>query len=468
MKTKSDQDISYRDRLTTVSDEGKRVWVYAKKPKGIYYNYRKILAFFLLAFFFIAPFIKVHGEQLLLFNIIERKFVIFGVVFWPQDFHLFVLTMITLIVFIVLFTVIYGRLFCGWLCPQTIFMEFIFRQIEWLIDGNPQAQRKLKNQPLNVEKIFKRVLKHGIYYLIAIIVAHTFLSYIIGLDQVKEFIKGGPSEYIEGYIGIFVFSFIFYFIFAWFREQVCTIACPYGRLQGVMLDNNSMVVAYDYIRGEPRGPLNKNTDNQGDCIACNACVAVCPTGIDIRNGTQLECINCTACIDACDAVMTRVKKPKGLIRFASEFSIKEGKKHKLNARAIAYSFVLAILISVVAFLFSARTEIETTVLRAPGTLFQETGDSYSNLYSIEIVNKSRTEIPVNIKLLEGNGSIKMIGGEIVAKKGELTKSMFLILVKKENLHSSKNKILIGVYGGGERLIEEIPSTFVGPNILDKK
>ncbi len=467
MKTKPGQDISYRDRLTTVSDEGKRVWVYAKKPKGTYYNYRKILAFFLLAFFFIAPFIKVHGEQLLLFNIIERKFVIFGVVFWPQDFHLFVLAMITLIVFIVLFTVIYGRLFCGWLCPQTIFMEFIYRQVEWLIDGNPQAQRRLKNQAWNAEKIFKRVLKHGIYYLIALVVAHTFLSYIIGLDKVKEFVKAGPSEYLGGYIGIFVFSFIFYFIFAWFREQVCTIACPYGRLQGVMLDNNSMVVAYDYVRGEPRGPLNKKEENQGDCIACNACVAVCPTGIDIRNGTQLECINCTACIDACDAVMTRVKKPKGLIRFASETSIKEGKKHRLNARAIAYSVVLAVLISVVAFLFSVRTDIETTILRAPGTLYQESGDSYSNLYNIEVVNKSRDEIPVSIKLIEGNGSIKMIGGDIVAKKGELTKSMFLILIKKKNLHSSKNKIEIGVYDG-DRLIETIPSTFVGPNALDVK
>ncbi len=466
MENKTNEDTSFRDRLTTVSDKGDRVWVYAKKPKGKLYNYRKILAFFLLAFLFIAPFIKVHGEQFMLFNIIERKFVIFGVIFWPQDFHLFVLAMITMIVFVVLFTVIYGRLFCGWVCPQTIFMEFIFRQIEWLIDGNPQAQRKLKKQPLNAEKIFKRVLKHGIYYLISLFIAFIFLSYILGVEQVKEFIIAGPSANMGGFIGIFVFSFVFYFIFAWFREQVCTIACPYGRLQGVMLDNNSMVVAYDYLRGEPRGPLNKN-ENQGDCIACQACVVVCPTGVDIRNGTQLECINCTACIDACDAVMTRVKKPKGLIRFASEISIKEGKKHKLNTRAIAYSVVLAVLISLVAYLFSVRTDIETTILRAPGTLFQETEDSYTNLYNIEIVNKSREEIPISVKLIEGNGSIQMIGGELSAKKGELTKAMFIILIKKVNLHDSKNSVKIGIYNG-DQLIEEIPSTFVGPNKLDKK
>ena len=461
---KSEEDTSFRDRLTTVGDKGDRVWVYAKRPKGTLYKYRNLLAYTLIAFLFITPFIKIGGEQLILLNFIERKFVIFGVIFWPQDFHLFVISMITLIIFIVLFTVIYGRLFCGWVCPQTIFLEFIFRPIEWLIDGSPQKQKKLKQQGWTAEKIFKRVLKHGIYYLISIIIAHIFLSYIMGSDEVILMLKEGIGAHLGGFIGILVFSFMFYFIFTWFREQVCTIACPYGRLQGVMLDNNSMIVAYDYMRGEPKGPLNNA--NNGDCIDCENCVAVCPTGIDIRNGTQLECVNCTACIDACNAVMTRIKKPKGLIRFASESSIAEGKKHKLNARAKAYSVVLGILLVFLIYLFTVRTDVEATILRAPGTLFQDAGESYSNLYSVELVNKTRNEIPVSLKILSGTGEIKIIGQEMIAKRGELTRSMFLVLIKKDELTSSKNEIRFGIFSKDE-LIEEIESTFVGPNSLDK-
>lgn len=460
---KPEENNSFRDRISTVGEKGNRVWVYAKKPKGKLYNYRKLLSYSLLTFLFIAPFIKVGGEQLILLDFIERKFVLFGVIFWPQDFHLFVLSMITLIVFIVLFTVIYGRLFCGWVCPQTIFLEFIFRPIEWLIDGNPQQQKKLKKQKPNANKIFKRVLKHGIYYLISFIIAHIFLSYILGSAVVFNIIREGIGAHVGGFIGLLVFSFVFYFIFAWFREQVCIIACPYGRLQGVMLDNNSMIVAYDYKRGEPRGALKDN--NNGDCIDCHNCVSVCPTGIDIRNGTQLECINCTACIDACNAVMPRINKPKGLIRFASETSIAEGTKHKLNVRAKAYSVVLGILIIFIAYLFSVRADVETTILRAPGTLYQDAGESYSNLYTIEFVNKTRNEIPIYVEILSEVGEIQMIGQEMIAKQGELTKNMFLVLIKKNELVTSKNEIRFGVYSE-DVLIDEIESTFVGPNSLD--
>lgn len=455
---------SFRDKLTTVSDDGKRVWVYAKQPKGVLYRYRQFVAYAMVIFLIFAPFLKIGGEQFILLNFLERKFVIFGIIFWPQDFHLFVMALISFIVFIVLFTVIYGRLFCGWVCPQTIFMEFIFRRIEWFIDGNSQKQRKLKEQAWNLEKISKRVVKHALFYLFALIITHSFLSYIIGINQVKELYVLGPKAHPGTFAGIMVFSGVFYFIFAWFREQVCTITCPYGRLQGVMLDTNSMIVAYDYNRGEPRN-VHNNKDANADCIDCRNCVTVCPTGIDIRNGTQLECINCTACIDACNSVMTRIKKPKGLIRFASEKSIREGITHKLNARAIAYTILLAVLLGVVAFLFHIRADIETTILRAPGTLYQETEEAYTNLYNIEIVNKTRRKFPVSIKIHEGKGKLQMIGGDLCALRGELVKGMFIILIGKEELSSSKNKVTLGVYSG-EELIEKVSSTFVGPNNLD--
>ncbi len=459
----------FRDKLSTVDEKGKRVWLYPKKPKGSYTNKRRILAIILLAFLYISPFIKVHGEQLLLFNILERKFVIFGTIFYPQDFHLIVLSFITLIIFIVLFTVIYGRIFCGWICPQTIFMEFVFRRIEYWIEGDAAAQRKLNKQPMNFEKLWKKTLKHTVFYLIAFITANTFLAYIIGKDALFQAYREGLPEHLKGFIGLLIFSGVFYFIFAFFREQVCTIACPYGRLQGVLIDPRTLIVAYDYKRGEPRAPLSKAVEGEtGDCVDCYACVAVCPTGIDIRNGTQLECINCTACIDACDATMERVNKPKGLIRYDSEEGIEKGEHHLFNPRSIAYSTVLVLLLVFVGALFVMRGDYEATILRVRGTLYQEySKDSISNIYNYNIVNKSRGPISVDMKLEKPKGRIKYIGNKLVVPKGEVGKGTFMVIIPKSELHQSKVPIIIGLYHNGKR-VEGYKSTFVAPNSLDKK
>jgi cytochrome c oxidase accessory protein FixG len=465
------QGIHYRDKLSTVSESGKRVWVYPKRPKGKLFNYRWIVSMVLLAFLFIMPFIKYKGDSFLLLNIIERKFIIFGVIFWPQDFHLIVLTFITLIVFIILFTVIFGRLFCGWVCPQTIFMEFVFRQIEYMIEGDYNKQKKLNRQEWNFDKIWRKTLKHLIFFGISFFIANIFLAYLIGVDSLKVLISDGPFAHFVNFIALVVFSGAFYFIFAFFREQVCTIACPYGRLQGVLLDDKSIIVAYDYKRGDPKGSHNpledRETSGKGDCIDCKSCVVVCPTNIDIRNGTQLECINCTACIDACNAVMTRIKRPTGLIRYDSEKGISEGKRTIFNPRTIAYSVVLTILLVVVGTLFSVRSDFETTILRQRGTLFQEYGeDKYSNIYTIEIVNKTRKKHNVEVKLLNPDGEIKLLGDPIEAKNGEIGKGSFLALIKKSDLNSSNTKVKFGVFSEGE-LIEEYEATFVGPNTLDK-
>lgn len=461
----------FRDKLTTVSKEGKRVWVFPKKPKGKLYNNRKIVSFFLLLFLYVGPFIKYKGDPLLLLNVIERKFIIFGVIFWPQDFHLIVLSLISLVVFVILFTVVFGRIFCGWVCPQTVFMEFVFRQIEYLIEGDYNKQKKLARQELNFEKVWKKSLKHLIFFVISFITACTFLAYVIGMDSVIEMISAGPIVNPVNFIALILFSGAFYFVFAFFREQVCTIACPYGRLQGVLLDEKSVVVAYDYKRGEPRGkhnPLEEREGTQkGDCIDCKSCVTVCPTNIDIRNGTQMECINCTACIDACNGVMDRINKPRGLIRYDSEKGISEGINSIFNTRAIAYSVFLAILLVLVGTLFSFRTDFETTILRQQGTLFQEYGeDSYSNIYQLEVVNKTRKEHHVHIKLLNPQGEIVMMGDPIIAKKGDVSKGSFLTVLKKESLESSNTKLKFGIYSDDE-LIDEYEVSFVGPNSLDK-
>ncbi|MFA5327241.1 MAG: cytochrome c oxidase accessory protein CcoG [Prolixibacteraceae bacterium] len=464
------QEATFRDRPSTFSKDGKRLWLFPKMPKGKLYNYRRIIAWSLLAFFYIAPFLKFRGEPLIFLNFLERKFVLFGNTFYPQDFHLLVLAIIALIVFIVLFTVIYGRIFCGWVCPQTVFLEFLYRPIEYLIDGNSEKQKELAVQEMDAIKALKRILKHGIYILISFFTILTFVSYVTGTEKLGQIMDGWPVQNSGVLLGVLVFTGLHYFVFAWFREQVCTMICPYGRLQGVMLDVNTILVAYDYKRGEPRRNAENKRENlgrQGDCINCFSCVAVCPTGIDIRNGTQLECINCTACIDACNSVMKRVKKPTGLIRFASEKSISEGKEVKFNARVIAYSSVLVGLLILITYLFSVRGDVETNIIRQQGTMFQEYGtDSYSNLYNLEMVNKTNSAVKVDLKLLSPEGEIIVIGDSVKAEKGEVAQRNLLIILKKDELKSSNSHLEIGVFERG-KLIDKISSTFVGPNSLDK-
>lgn len=463
----------FRNKQSTIGDDGSRVWVYPKKPKGKLYNYRKIVALVLVAIFVIIPFIKVNGDPILLFNIIERKFIIFGVMFYPQDFHLFVLSMLAFIIFVVLFTVIFGRIFCGWICPQTIFMEFVYRQIEYWIEGNNSQQRKLDASPMDFNKFWRKGLKHTIFYLISFISAHFFLAYIFGIDYVRDLITDGPMAHLAGFAGMIIFSGVHYFVFAKLREQVCIIICPYGRLQGVLLDRNSIVVTYDHKRGEPRGKYNpledRHANNKGDCVECGSCQAVCPTGIDIRNGTQLECINCTACIDACNAVMVRVKRPEGLIRYASERSIADKTKLKFNIRILFYSVVLSGLLILIAFLFTIRTDIESTILRQKGTMYQEYDSlHYSNIYMIQVINKTRETLPVELKLDEPeNGEIKMIGDPLMVAKGQVGEAQFLVLIKKSDVKSANTEVEFKVMSKGKKM-DEIKSTFVGPNELDKK
>jgi len=464
-------DQEYRDHISTVDAKGKRLWVFPKKPKGKYHTLRAIVAIFLLFVLFTAPFIKIDGHPFILLNVIERRFVIFGTPFWPQDFHLIVLAFISLVLFIVLFTVIYGRVWCGWACPQTIFMEMVFRKIEYWIEGDASKQRKLEKMPWNSEKIFKRGLKQIIFFLIALIISHLFMAYIIGVDQVKEIVTQSPMVHLPGFSGLMLFTFLFYLVFAYLREQVCIALCPYGRLQGVFVGQGTIAVMYDLLRGEPRGRIRKNKeekeDKKGDCIDCKMCVHVCPTGIDIRNGTQLECINCTACMDACDDVMEKVKRPKGLIRLASYQSIKEGIKNLFTTRVIGYSIVLVFLVALQIYLLTTREPVETTVVRVPGMLYQEQeNDRISNLYNIQFINKTFEDIMLEVRLKDfENGEINRVGGEIlsVPSNGNL-KGVFFIELPKASISKTKTNLVIEVMVNGE-VIDEVKTNFLGPIVL---
>lgn len=457
---------SYRDRVSTVTDKGARNWLYVLRPHGKYYNYRNILAVLYIAFFFTIPFIKVNGMPFVQFNVLEGKFILFSKIFWPQDFYIFAIAMITFIIFIALFTVVYGRLFCGWVCPQTIFMELVFRPIEWLIEGNPAKQKLLNNGPWTAEKAGKKTLKHIVFFLISFIIANIFLSYILGADNLIKIIKEPISGHVGMLLGLIGFSIIFYVVFAFVREIVCTTICPYGRLQGVLFDKDTMLVAYDYKRGEERGKFKKNEERKlGDCIDCHQCVHVCPTGIDIRNGTQLDCVNCTACIDACDFMMEKVGLPKGLIRYASENGISEGKKLTFTPKIKAYSALLMILLVVLSVLMATRKDVDTNITRTAGQLFQELPDNkISNLYTAKIINKTNKEFPVELRLEDMKGEIKLVGKQSLdLKKENIHTETFFIILDNNEIHDRTTKIKVGVYKNGEK-IQTIKTNFLGPFI----
>lgn len=456
----------FRDRIGTVDERGKRKWVFAyKPPKGKFYNIRTWLSYLYFVVFFGLPFVYINDRPFFMLNLPQSKFILFGKVFWPQDFFILGLTMLTFIFFIILFTAAFGRLFCGWACPQTNFMEMMFRKVEFFILGDAPAQRQLKASPWNSKKTFKVGLKHAIFYLLSFIIANFFLAYIIGMRDLEKIITEPVSKHLGGFGAILIFSGVFFAVYSYFREQACIVICPYGRLQSVLLDKNSMIVAYDYKRGEPRGPIKKGDNGQhlGDCIDCHQCIKVCPTGIDIRNGVQMECVGCTACIDACDHIMDKINKPHGLIRYASENSIANGEKLHYTTRMKFYTGLCAVVLTLLSILLATRKDIDTTVMRTPGQLFQERGkDSISNLYNLKAVNKTMKAVPITVKLEGGEGTIETIGKPYieVAKEGQGAGAFFVVL-PMSRIHERKTIIKLGFYQGDKK-ISESKTNFLGP------
>ncbi len=459
---------AFRDSISTVNEDGSRNWIYPKKPSGKFYNRRKIVSYVLLIILFGAPHLYINGEQSLLFNILERKFVIFGKVFWPQDLYLFAIALIIGIVFVILFTIIYGRLFCGWVCPQTIFMEMVFRRIEYWIEGDWTHQKQLNKAPWTGKKIFKKVAKHAIFWTISFLIANTFLAYIIGSKELWNIQTDPVGEHLGGFIAIVVFTTIFYLVFSQLREQVCTTICPYGRLQGVLLDPNSMVVAYDHKRGEERAKFKKNEDRKtagkGDCIDCGQCVHVCPTGIDIRNGTQLECVNCTACIDVCDHMMDSVGMEQGLIRFVSENGIKNGTRFQWTRRVKAYTALLAAMILVLITLLITRTDFETKIFRQRGTTYQMASDgTVSNIFEINLTNKTHYGYNIRLETDHPDVKIELVNKHMHLDPEAVLKDRFIMKMPLSAVDKGKEVVTLHVYGNGKE-IQEIEVKFIGPKL----
>lgn len=458
---------------TVVNDNGpvlpsegkKRTWIYAKKPAGKFFNLRQWVGYSLLLFLFGAPFLKIGGNPFLMFNIVERKFSIFGSLFYPQDLHIFVFGMMIILVGIVLFTAIFGRVWCGWTCPQTIFMELIFRRIEYWIEGDWIQQKKLNNGPNTDARAFKKVLKHTIFIAISFFIANIFLAYVIGIEELFKIMSDPIDKHLGGFIAIVIFTSLFYFVFAFVREIVCTTICPYGRFQGVLLDDQSLTVAYNEKRGEPRGKQRKGEDNdkKGDCVDCGLCVHVCPTGIDIRNGIQLECVNCTACIDACDAVMDKLDKPKKLIGFYSLGEV-EGVKGFKRSRTRHYIYAVVLLVLSIGFglMIFNRSIIGGSLLRAKGSTYQMRDDgTVSNLYNLELINKSGKDINFELKPQDDKLKIQLVNSIHQLKKDNSAKMSFFIIGDKKDITKYKTDIKVMIISDDE-VVETLKTTFISP------
>lgn len=459
-------EATLNDKGPVLPSKGKkRQWIYAKKPSGTFFNARQWVGYSLLLFLFAAPFIKINGNPFVMFNIVERKFSIFGKMFFPQDLYIFVFGTLIILVGIVLFTAIFGRVWCGWTCPQTIFMELVFRRIEYWIEGDWTQQRKLNEGANTDARAWKKLLKHTIFLAISFIISNIFLSYIIGVDALYKIITDPVESHVGGLISIVVFTLLFYAVFAFVREIVCTTICPYGRFQGVLLDDQSLTVAYNEKRGEPRGKHRKGQDmsTQGDCIDCNLCVHVCPTGIDIRKGIQLECVNCTACVDACDAVMEKINKPKKLIGFYSLGEI-EGKKDfkKNRVRHIIYGVILFFLIGGFGFMIFNRAPIGGALLRATGSTYQIREDgTVSNLYTLELINKSGKDIDFKLIPEDSRMKIQMVNNiNVLGKDGSAKLSLFLIS-DSDYIEKYKTNVRINIISDG-KVVEKLKTTFIAP------
>jgi len=459
----------FRDHLVTADQQGRRQWLYPRKPSGRHYTARTILSWVLLAVMFAGPFVHIQGNPLLLLNFVERKFSVLGRMFWPQDMIISAITILIFLTGIIVFTAAFGRLWCGWTCPQTVLMEMVFRKIEYFIEGDAPAQRSLAQAPWSARKLTKRFTKHTVFFALSFVVGNTLLAYIIGVDQLFKIIFDNPERHLQGLGFMLLFTLIFYGIFARFREQACTFICPYGRLQSTLLDENSIVVAYDYKRGEQRAQLRRSVTpterlnlGQGDCIDCHRCVTICPTGIDIRNGTQMECVHCTACIDACDDTMDKIGRPRGLIRYASLNGIERREPLRFTPRLAAYSGLLLALIGAWTALVFTRSDVETTFLRAPGALFQQMPDGrFSNLYTVKVLNKTLRAFPIEFKLENLAGELKVMGGDLLAPPEKLAETSVLIELDKNQLKGAKTSIVVGVYASGRRM-QTLKTAFIGP------
>jgi cytochrome c oxidase accessory protein FixG len=458
---------TFRDQLASVHRDGRRKWVYARQPAGRFYRARTLVGVALLGFLVAAPVIEVNGQPLVLLNVLERRFVLFGLVFWPQDFYLVVLIALTALVTLALSTAAVGRVWCGWLCPQTVFLEMVFRRLEFLIDGAAERQLQRDAKTWTASSWARWGLKQAIFFALSFAIANVLLAWVIGARPLWAIVTDAPSRHITGLAAITIFSLLFYGVFARFREQACTLACPYGRVMSSLIDRRTITVTYDTVRGEPRRRLTRDveafTAPAGDCVDCARCVTVCPTGIDIRNGIQLECVNCTACIDACDSVMRRLQRPTGLIRLASHERIEHGWRNWLSARVAGYCAAWLVLVTAMVVLLVRRDAVDVLILRQAGTLHAALPDgTVANFYTVQVLNRTGTHVPFDIVGVRPAGAtVTRLGLSSTVEPHALLEGRLLLAVPPGRLTGPATPVQFEIRVAGH-VPRVVTSSFIGP------
>lgn len=448
--------------LPTLNADGTRRRIHPQLFAGRYWRARLLVAWGLIALFVALPFVRMNALPVILLDVPARRFTLFGRTFLPTDGVLLMLLLLAIFVAIIWLTALIGRAWCGWGCPQTVYMEYVFRPIERLIEGDRAKQIQLDRRGLGA----RRVLKYGVFALLSVLVGNVFLAYFVGTDRLIQWMTRSPVEHPAAFGVMAVTAALVMFDFAYFREQMCTVICPYARLQSVLLDKRSLIVGYDARRGEPRGK-GRLRPGQGDCIDCGACVRACPTGIDIREGPQLECIACTQCVDACDSIMDRIGKPRGLIRYGSQQELETGEKSSiLRPRVLVYPALLAVLVGLLLFVGRSRAGDEVTVLRGQGAPYVMQGDLVQNQIRIKVQNRSSETRSYRI-VLEGPAGARMVAPEnpLSIDAGARRETTVFVLVPPDALPGGVRDVRFVLDAGGDNR-HEVSYRLLGPKQLE--
>ena len=451
-----------RETVTTIRRDGSRRFLHPADVSGPFTRWRRVTALLLIAIYVLLPWIPVGGHPAVFLDVLGRRFHLFGLTFAVQDFWMafFLITGLGFSLFFV--TALFGRIWCGWACPQTVFLEHVYRRIERWIEGDAPSRRKLDAREWDGPKIAKRALKHGLFLAVSFAIAHVFLAYFISIPRLYEWMTGSPAEHWGAFVFMFVATGLIYFNFSWFREQLCVVICPYGRLQSALIDDDSVIIGYDERRGEPRGPANK--EGYGDCIDCYRCVQVCPTGIDIRQGLQMECIGCANCIDACDAIMTKLNRPKGLIRYDSQNGLAGRKRRFLRPRVFIYAALM--LAGAAAFALSAAqlSSSGVSVVRMTGPPYYVTDSAVRNQYMVRVINKRDATRTYRVEAealggaavrLEDSGAIRVPG------MGEEVRPVVLTVPRAD--YAGGFRVRLGVVGEDGAPVASREVEFLGPD-----
>ncbi len=418
-------DRPTRDNVTTIRSDGSRAFLFPADARGRFAMARRLSAFGLIAFYLLLPWVKINGYPATFLDVAERRFHLFGLTLAAQDMWLlfFLITGLGFSLFFV--TALLGRVWCGWACPQTVFLDHVYRRIERWIDGDALQRRQLRGAPISAAKVFKRIAKHALFILVSAVITHLFLAYFVSIPEVWTMIREAPTEHWGAFVFIAISSGLLYFNFAWFREQLCIVICPYGRIQSALIDTDSMVIGYDPKRGEPRGKVGAAT---GDCVDCVRCVQVCPTGIDIRQGLQMECIGCTACIDACDDVMSRLGRPRGLVRYDSQTAFAGGRTRWIRARTILYFVLLLAGAAVATWGASTVKPASFAVTRMTGAPYIVDVGAVRNQFLVRIVNKRNAPHEFVVLVEHAPAGLQQVGMQERVEVGALAEVVEPLIV----------------------------------------